>query len=89
MTQDDLFDPEIVAQLEELAAAGRTDFVQKIRRLYAENAPRTILQLRESVTAADADGASKSAHALKSMSFNLGASAVADWCSRIGTRLRP
>jgi EAL domain-containing protein (putative c-di-GMP-specific phosphodiesterase class I)/signal transduction histidine kinase/CheY-like chemotaxis protein len=83
ITQDDLFDPEIVAQLEELAAAGRTDFVQKIRRLYAENAPRTILQLRESVTAADADGASKAAHALKSMSFNLGASAVADQAASI------
>ncbi|HEY1427666.1 MAG TPA: ATP-binding protein, partial [Caulobacteraceae bacterium] len=35
----DLLDPQVTTELARLAAAGKTDFVDRIRRLYRENAP--------------------------------------------------
>ena len=74
---DDLFDPAVRAELEAMAQNGRPDFVERIANLYATNAPLRFEDLRAAMAASDLDAAARAAHALKSMSLSLGASAVA------------
>ena len=71
-----LIDPEIAGQLAAMASAGRTEFVDRVHSLYRDNAPKSLAQLSEAVAAGDADAAAKAAHALKSMSYNVGARIV-------------
>ena len=72
-------------QLQGFAANGRTDFVERVRNLYLANAPGCIERLN---AAAHADEAASAAHALKSMSFNIGAKAVSELCAAMETRAR-
>ncbi len=72
-----LIDEEISAQLRAMAAAGRTEFVDRVHGLYRDNAPDGVAKLAEAVAARDAEAAAKAAHALKSMSYNVGARIVA------------
>ena len=72
-----LVDEEIAAQLAAMAAAGRTEFVDRVHGLYRDNAPESVAKLAAAVTDEDADAAAKAAHALKSMSYNVGARIVA------------
>jgi two-component system, NarL family, sensor histidine kinase BarA len=83
-----LLDPQVTGELARLAAAGKSDFVARVRRLYRENAPEAVKALIAAATAGDAEGAAKAAHALKSMSLNMGAKAVADLAARIETQAR-
>ena len=76
-SRDDLFEPEVIAQLGELAANGRRDFVEKVVGLYRVNAPRCIADLRSAAHSGCATQISEAAHALKSMSYTIGASGVA------------
>lgn len=73
----DLFDPTVRAELEAMAQNGRPDFVERIANLYATNAPLRFDDLRTAMETNDLDAAARAAHALKSMSLSLGASAVA------------
>jgi EAL domain-containing protein (putative c-di-GMP-specific phosphodiesterase class I)/signal transduction histidine kinase/CheY-like chemotaxis protein len=84
----DLLDPQVTTELARLAAAGKTDFVDRIRRLYRENAPQAVKALIAACTAGDASAAAKAAHALKSMSLNMGARVVAESCARIEAQAR-
>ncbi len=72
-----LIDEEIAAQLAAMAAAGRKEFVDRVHGLYRDNAPESVDKLAQAVAKADADAAAKAAHALKSMSYNVGARIVA------------
>jgi len=74
---DDLFDPTIRAELAAMAGAGRSDFVERVENLYTVNAPLRLQDIQDAVAAGDAEAAARGAHALKSMSLSLGASAVA------------
>ena len=67
-----LIDEEVAGQLAAMAAAGRTEFVDRVHGLYRDNAPQSAVKLAEAVRAGDADAAAKAAHALKSMSYNVG-----------------
>ena len=73
----DLFDPVIRAELAAMAGAGRSDFVERVENLYTVNAPLRLQDIRDAVAEGDAEAAARGAHALKSMSLSLGASAVA------------
>jgi signal transduction histidine kinase/CheY-like chemotaxis protein/HPt (histidine-containing phosphotransfer) domain-containing protein len=75
--REDLFDPEVIAELEGLAASGRIDFVEKVLGLYCENAPRCVADLRIATRSGIVGGISRATHALKSMSYSIGAKAVA------------
>ena len=83
-----LIDAAVAAQMAEFAAAGRGDFVARVRALYRDNAPDAVRQLAEAATAGDADACARAAHALKSMSFNIGAAAVAARCGAIEAAAR-
>ena len=84
----DLLDPEVTAELARMAEAGKGDFVERVRRLYRENAPPAALAYRDAAQAGDTDGAARAAHALKSMSLNMGARAVAETCARLESQAR-
>jgi two-component system sensor histidine kinase BarA len=75
--RDDLFDSEVVAELQGFAASGRGDFVEKVVGLYREHAPHCIADLRVAAQSGVIEGVSKATHALKSMSYSIGAKAVA------------
>ena len=72
-----LIDEEVAGQLAAMASAGRGEFVGRVHGLYRDNAPLSLARLAEGVDAGDADAAAKAAHALKSMSYNVGARVVA------------
>ena len=78
-----LFDPEVVAELAAMADAGRGDFVARVRGLYRDNAPEAGRRVSAAVAAGDAAEVARAAHALKSMSLNIGARAVADLAARL------
>ncbi|HTI67035.1 MAG TPA: EAL domain-containing protein [Caulobacteraceae bacterium] len=72
-----LIDPQVAASLASMAAGGKSDFVEKVQALYRDNAPASVNRLLTAVETGDADAAAKAAHALKSMSLNIGAREVA------------
>jgi EAL domain-containing protein (putative c-di-GMP-specific phosphodiesterase class I) len=84
----DLLDPQVTTELARLAAAGKTDFVDRIRRLYRENAPQAVKSLIAACTSGDTDAVARAAHALKSMSLNMGARVVAESAARIEAQAR-
>lgn len=85
---DDLFDPAIRKELEAMAQAGRTDFVDRIQQLYRDNAPLRLAEAEAAHANGDRDALARAAHALKSMSLSLGARAVAAEASRLETAAR-
>jgi len=82
---DDLFDREVVAGLAAMAASGKAAFVDRVQRLYCDNAPGCLTALAE---AASAEDAARAVHALKSMSLNIGARRVADLAGAMETAAR-
>jgi signal transduction histidine kinase/CheY-like chemotaxis protein/HPt (histidine-containing phosphotransfer) domain-containing protein len=81
--RDDLFDLEVLAELEGHAASGRSDFVEKVIRLYCVNAPRCVVDLMAAVRSGSVDNVASASHALKSMSYSIGAKAVAGAASEL------
>ncbi|MDB5433414.1 MAG: hypothetical protein JWP35_4530 [Caulobacter sp.] len=84
----DLFDNQVVAELEAMAADGKTGFVERVRQLYRDNAPQAARRVIEASSSGSTHEAALAAHALKSMSLNIGAKAVAELAGRIETRAR-
>ena len=84
----DLLDPQVTGELARLAAAGKGDFVARVRRLYRENAPQAVKTLIEASTKRDCEAAARAAHALKSMSLNMGARLVAETAARLEVQAR-
>ncbi len=74
---DELIDLGVLAQLQQMQSAGKGDFVQKVFKLYVEHAPPAVKRIEEAAHARNADDCAKVAHALKSMSYNIGAKQVA------------
>jgi two-component system sensor histidine kinase BarA len=84
----DLIDPVIAAELAQMADSGRADFVARVTRLYREHAPVALRTMVEAAVAGDRAETARAAHALKSMSGNIGARAVADMAGRIEAAAR-
>ena len=76
-----LLDPQVTDDLRRMAAGGRAEFVDRVLNLYRRHAPEAVKRLAEA--AEDPAEAARAAHALKSMSLNVGARAVAELASRI------
>ncbi|GJE00053.1 ATP-binding protein [Methylobacterium isbiliense] len=69
-----LLDAGTLASLDEMAQASGTAFIERLLRLFCEHAPQSLESL---IAAEDAPAAARAAHGLKSMSLNVGASALA------------
>ena len=74
---DAVLDSTLVAQLRDMAAMGRGDFVVRVTSLYREHAPKALADIEAAHAAQDSDALGRAAHALKSMSYNVGAKRVA------------
>ena len=78
----DLIDRKTFGELAGLSLQ-RKDFLDRVVGLYSVHAPEAVDAIRRCAIDGQPDGLAKSAHALKSMSLNIGASAVA----RVGAQL--
>jgi two-component system sensor histidine kinase BarA len=76
-----LFDEAVLAEL--AGMSGQSDFVQKLAQLYADNAPNSLAALRMAQSEASSAEAALAAHALKSMSLNIGAVSVSRLAAQI------
>ena len=83
-----LLDADMLAQLTGLADAGRRDFVKRIFDLYVEHAPKACADLRRHAEKGDSEACARAAHALKSMSYNLGARQVATMAGNVEYKAR-
>ncbi len=72
-----VLDPEMQAQLKQMAASGRSDFVARVFGLYLEHMPGNARKLEDAAAAGDLEAIGAAGHAMKSMSYNIGASRVA------------
>ena len=70
-----------------MASSDGGAFLARIVGLYVEHAPKALAELEASL-AADAEDQAKAAHALKSMSFNIGAVRVAALAGACEKRVR-
>ena len=84
----DLLDPKVTGEMARLTAAGKGEFVARVRRLYRENAPMAVKALIDACADRDCAAAAKAAGALKSMSGHMGARLVAESAARIESQAR-
>jgi len=64
-------------------ADGSDDFVKEIARLFLEDAPLRLAEIRRSAANGDASGVASAAHALKSGAGNIGAEPVRRLCAEL------
>jgi EAL domain-containing protein (putative c-di-GMP-specific phosphodiesterase class I)/signal transduction histidine kinase/CheY-like chemotaxis protein/HPt (histidine-containing phosphotransfer) domain-containing protein len=83
-----LFDLAVMGPLVQGLKTGKAEFVTRVFGLYQRHAPEALEQLMAAFKDGDQDLIAKAAHALKSMSLNLGAHAVAKAASIIETAIR-
>ncbi|MBK9082831.1 MAG: response regulator [Rhizobiales bacterium] len=79
---DDL-DEATIGQLAALASAGRGDVLTRVIGLYAEHTPKALSDIDIALRGSAAEEAARAAHALKSMSYNVGARKVAAACADV------
>jgi EAL domain-containing protein (putative c-di-GMP-specific phosphodiesterase class I)/signal transduction histidine kinase/DNA-binding NarL/FixJ family response regulator/HPt (histidine-containing phosphotransfer) domain-containing protein len=72
-----LVDAAVFAQLRTMSESGGTDFLKRVVGLFSEHAPKGFAQLEQHTKAGQAAACAPLAHALKSMSVNIGAVEVA------------
>jgi HPt (histidine-containing phosphotransfer) domain-containing protein len=82
-TKDDLIDLDIVQGLRELGGDDGDDFIKEIIELYKEQYPILLAQMKNHLSNEDYPNLSKSAHALKGASLNIGAKELASVCKTI------
>jgi signal transduction histidine kinase/CheY-like chemotaxis protein len=74
---DALLDAGVLRELEEMAGPAGVGFMRRVFGLYRDNVPRVRAELTRAVEAGEAEALARAAHALKSMSHNMGARQVA------------
>ena len=77
-----LIDESVLDGIEEMQREGDT-LVERIIDLYRQHAPKALQHLLELKDDSDGDAVASAAHALKSLSRNVGALAVGDICDQI------
>ena len=83
-----LFDDAVILPFLRDLKTHRRDFVVRVVGLYRNHAPSTLIELQEAINAGDRERIAKAAHSLKSMSLNIGASAVAKLAGTIEAAIR-
>src|SRR5262249_19953716 len=78
----------VLAHLRQLQTMGKANFVYKVLSLYVEHAPAAVERIARSAASGRADECSNAAHALKSMSLNIGARRVTELALAIETAAR-
>ncbi len=73
-----VLDEELIGQLQQMGETSGPDFLRRVLGLYLEHAPRALGDLREAASHGDPQQIASAAHALKSMSANIGALPLVD-----------
>ena len=81
--EDPILDAAVIGQLLEMGKGGHTDFVARVTGLYRDHTPKSLVEIAEAHAAADLERLGAAAHALKSMSLNMGARRVAAAASEL------
>ncbi len=76
-------DQSALDAIRSLQRPGKPDILARIVNMYMEKSPELISAIHEGVAANDCDKVKMAAHTLKSSSAYVGASAMADACSRV------
>jgi two-component system, sensor histidine kinase and response regulator len=84
----DVLDRQVLAQLRELENEDDPNLLSRVLKLYLDESPKLLTQLKRSVQKNDARDIELSAHALKSSSANVGASTLAGLCVDIHSAVR-
>ncbi|MFT4074508.1 MAG: EAL domain-containing protein [Asticcacaulis sp.] len=87
-SDSDLFDQAVIAPLVEGLKTGRGDFVRRVVGLYHSHAPEAAASMQAAHAEGDEDRLARAAHALKSMSLNIGAKTVAGAAAGIERAIR-
>ena len=87
-TDGDLFDKAVIGSLVEGLHNGRSDFVRRVVGLYRSHAPEAATTMQAAHAESDEDRLARAAHALKSMSLNIGAKTVAGVAGGIERAIR-
>lgn len=82
-----LIDDSVLAQIAEMQAPG-DDLVRRILGLYIDHAPKALERLAAHLGIENAVAAAEAAHALKSLSRNVGAALVGDLCGEVEAAAR-
>jgi CheY-like chemotaxis protein len=77
-----LLDPSALNGLLEMSN-GDTKIVERVTRLYCDHAPMRLAELRDALSREDFKRVASAAHALQSMSLNIGACAVAETAANL------
>ncbi len=83
-----LLDMGTLTHLAEMAATGNAGFLGRILGLYLDHAPRGFEELSRVVAGRDMEAIAQAAHALKSMSVNIGAGRLAERLSEVERNAR-
>ncbi len=81
--KEDLLDLNIIQGLKELGGDDGNEFLKEILDLYSEQYPVLLEQIKDYLLKSDYNNLSKSAHALKGASLNIGAKEIASICKTI------
>ena len=76
-------DESLLENLREIAGDGYDDMLYQLFFLYRENSRAAFKGLRDAVETGNVEDVQNAAHALKSMSLNIGARKVGDGCQRL------
>jgi two-component system sensor histidine kinase BarA len=74
---DVLLDAGVLRELEEMAGPAGVGFMRRVFGLYLDHVPRIRAELTSAVVSGEVEAVARAAHALKSMSHNIGARQVA------------
>ena len=80
-------DAHVIESMLVLGGGGR-ELLKKLVDIYLEDAPQRLAAIRGGMARADAASVARAAHAFKSSSANLGASALAELCKRLERHCR-
>ncbi len=73
-----VLDEELIGQLQQMGETAGPDFLRRVLGLYLEHAPKALGDLRAAASRGDPQQIASAAHALKSMSANIGALPLVD-----------
>ncbi|MEM9276937.1 MAG: ATP-binding protein [Pseudomonadota bacterium] len=81
--ENDILDENLLDNLREIAGDGFDTMIGQLFQLYRENAPAAFVNLQSAIEAGNSDQVQSAAHALKSMSMNIGARPVGELCQQL------
>jgi HPt (histidine-containing phosphotransfer) domain-containing protein len=80
---DEIIDREILQGIRDIAGDQADELLQELIQNYLEDAPESLRRIKEAIVQRDATQLEESAHALRSISLNLGATKFAQICQSL------